>query len=506
MEHTRNEEGATATFGGNYVFSNDTNNPGSAGYAYANALLGAFTQYTESTSRPGGDGTAKLFEWFAQDTWRTSRKLTVDYGLRFAYYTHWRQKGGQAAAFSVERFDPAKAPRLYRPALVGSTRVGVDPVTGQTVPAVLIGAFVPGSGEAANGMALDTGTGYPDGFREQPPVLIEPRVGFAYDLRGNGKTAIRGSFGIFCNTRNTGNTNWTASRNPPLQFNPTIFYGNLATLLQSSSNLFPNNVQGFAQEVKTPRLYSYTIGVQRDIGWNTVVDVAYVGTKGRHLLNVQNINTVPYGARFLPENQDPTRANTALADNFFRPYPGYGDITYFSNIGLSDYDALQLQANRRFAHDFQFGVAYTLSKVRDYASTDTTALPLYQNFDAWSYARASFDQTHVAVINYTWDLPDASRLWDNPVVRAVFDNWQLSGITAFASGAPSGVALTTADSFDFSGGGDGTGVTVNGDPTLSSGARSIAGSTRRCSRDRRETRFRKSRATSSACPASTSGM
>jgi hypothetical protein len=298
-------------------------------------------------------------------------------------------------------------------------------------------------------------------------------VGFGYDLRGNGKTAIRGSFGIFYNTRNTGNTNWTASRNPPLQFNPTIFYGNLGTLLQSSTNLFPSSVQGFAQDVKTPRLYSYTIGVQRDIGWNTVVDAAYVGTKGRHLLNVQNINTVPYGARFLPANQDPTRANTALPDNFFRPYPGYGDITFFGNIGRSDYDALQVQANRRFAHGFQFGVAYTLSKTKDYASTDTASLPLYQNFDDWSYALANFDQTHVAVINYTWDLPDASHVWHNKVVGALLDNWQLSGITAFASGIPSGVTLTTADSFDFSGGGDGTGVTVNGDPTLGSGDRSL---------------------------------
>jgi hypothetical protein len=473
MEHTRNEEGATATFGGNYIFSNDTNNPGATGYPYANALLGNFTQYTESTSRPGGDGTAKILEWFAQDTWRLSRKLTLDYGLRFAYYTPWRQKGGQAAAFSVERFDPAKAPRFYRPALVGTTRVGQDPVTGQVVPAVLIGAFVPGTGDPANGMVLDTDSNYPDGFREQAPVLVEPRVGFAYDVRGNGRTAIRGSVGIFYNTRNTGNTNWTASRNPPLQFNPTLYYGNLSTLLQSSTVLFPSNVQGFRQEVQTPRLVSYTIGAQRDIGWNTVVDVAYVGTKGRHLLNTQNINTVPYAARFLAQNQDPTRANTALPDNFFRPYPGYGDITYFSNIGISDYNALQIQANRRFAKGFQFGMAYTLSKTQDYASTDTAGLPLYQSFDDWSYGLASFDQTHVAVINYTWDLPDASRLWNNRVVRAVLDNWQISGITAFASGVPSGITLTTADSFDFAGGGDGTGVVINGDPTLSSGDRSV---------------------------------
>ena len=473
FEHTRNQEGATATFGGQYDFGRDVNNPLDSGYAYANALLGNFRQYTESTSRPAGDGTRRTIEWFAQDTWRTTRKLTLDYGMRFAHYTLWTQKEGAAAAFALERYDRSKAPRFYQPAIVNGVRQGCDPVTGQVVPAVMIGAFVPGSGDPANGMVLDSDDSYPDGFRNAPGLIVEPRVGASYDLKGDGRTAIRASFGIFHNTRQTGNTNWTASRNPPLQFNPTLYYGTLATLQQSSTVLFPSNVQGFVKDVETPIIYSFTAGVQRDLGWNTVFDAAYVGSRSRHLLNQQNINKVPYGARFQAQNLDPTLTNTPLPDNFFRPYPGYGDITLYGNIGIANYDALQMQVTRRFSGGFQFGFSYTLSQAKDYASTDTAELPLYQSFDTWSYGLSSFDQTHVAVINYTWDLPDASRLWKNKVVGAVLDGWQLSGITAFASGTPNGITLQTAENFDFTGGGDGTRVIVTGDPTLSAGDRSL---------------------------------
>jgi hypothetical protein len=74
------------------------------------------------------------------------------------------------------------------------------------------------------------------------------------------------------------------------------------------------------------------------------------------------------------------------------------------------------------------------------------------------------------IINYTWDLPRASKLWDNVVMRAVLDNWQLSGITAFTSGTPGAMTLSTVDSIDFTGGGDGTRVVVTGNPSLSGSA------------------------------------
>src|SRR5262249_30771552 len=147
LEHARNEEGKTGTFNGNFEFNVDATNPFDARHPYANALLGSYRSYTESSSRPGGDGTGNVIEWFAQDTWRMTRKLTLDYGIRFGYYTNWAQKNGASAAFSLERYHAANAPLLYQPTLVNGTRLALNPVTGQTAPAVLIGALVPGTGD-----------------------------------------------------------------------------------------------------------------------------------------------------------------------------------------------------------------------------------------------------------------------------------------------------------------------------------------------------------------------
>jgi hypothetical protein len=90
-----------------------------------------------------------------QDAWKATPKLSVDLGIRFSTYTHFVQKE-EASAFSLERFDPAKAPLLYAPALVNGVRVARNPRTGETAPAVLIGGLVPGTGDITNGMVLKT--------------------------------------------------------------------------------------------------------------------------------------------------------------------------------------------------------------------------------------------------------------------------------------------------------------------------------------------------------------
>jgi len=472
-EYVSNEEGADVNFGGNFSFGRDVNNPFDTNLAYANAAVGSFAQYTEATARPGAPGTAHTIEFFAQDTWRSSRKLTLDYGIRFARYTHYRARNDAAAEFSVERYDPGRAPLLFAPVLVNGVRLGQNPITGATVPAALIGALVPGAGDVNNGLVLGTDPDFPKGFKEQAPILPEPRVGFAYDVNGDGKTAVRGSVGIFHNTRASGNANWALVRNPPLSYAPTIFYGTMDSLLQSTGFLFPSTVLSLERQTETPTLYSYTFGVQRDIGWATIVDAAYVGSRGRNLLQARSINTVPYGARFLPQNQDPTRPGNPLPDNFFRPFPGYDTIWLFQNVGISDYNALQLQANRRFTHGLQFGVAYTLSRSRDYTSNNDSGqngsnmqIAMYQDPDTWNYGYSDFDRTHVLVINYTYDLPRASARWNNPVARAVLDNWQVSGLTTFASGSPLGVGFTTVDGADINGGGDATRIVVTGDAML----------------------------------------
>ncbi len=472
-EHVRNQEGADANFGGSFNFGRNVNNPLDANSPYANALLGNFNSYSESTSRPAADGRASLIEWFAQDTWKLTR-VTLDYGVRFGWYTLYEQRTGNSAAFSLERYDPARAPLLYQPVIVNGRRVGRNPLTGEIVSGALIGAIVPSSGDPVNGMVPETDDSYPRGFKESPGLLVEPRVGFAWDVRGDGKTAVRGGVGLFHNPRGSGNYNWNATKNPPVQFTPVISDSSMDTVLQSAGSLFPNNVQGFELQTRTPRILSFSIGAQHDIGWGTVVDIAYVGSRGENLLHRRNLNVIPYGARFLPQNQDPTAPGRPLPDAFLRQYPGYGTVDFQINNGSSRYDALQIQVNRRFTRGLQFGGAYTLSASKDYGSLDNDVLPLFQDDREWAYGYSSFDQRHVAVINYTWDLPPASRLWNTRVIRAIFDNWQLSGITAFVSGNPRGIGVnptnfsqitfSTVDGADLTGGGDGARVIVGGNP------------------------------------------
>jgi hypothetical protein len=478
-ERLRNYEGEQGTYGGSFSFANDTLNSLNSGYAYANALLGNFTSYTESNTRPSNEGRKTSLAWFVQDNWKVNRRLTLDYGLRFVWYSQWRQDSGKAAAFALERYDPAKAPKLYLPTCTvsGATcsnanRRAINPITKEILPAVFIGAIIPGTGDAFNGSVVATDSNYPTGFRDPVPVLVEPRFGFAYDVAGNGKTALRGSFGIFHNTVSPGVRAF--SQNPPIQFNPQVFYGNLDTFLNTTGAIFPTGaVQSFEKRALSPAYYNYTVGIQRDLGFGTVVEAAYVGNVGRHLQVTRNLNLVPYGARFLTQNLDPapTAAGAPLNDNFFRPFPGWGSINYNEFSSTSNYNALQVSVNRRFAKGLQFGVAYTWSKSMDYADADGDTVATYRPVRVWNYGKAiGFDQTHILVFNYAWDLPRASKLVSNSaagaVVGALFDNWQVSGITTFASGLPQGISLTSSDGADTVGGGDGTRVVITGNPIL----------------------------------------
>ena len=447
---------------GNYDFGVDSNNPLNSGHPFSNALLGNFSSYRESNSRIAPLGSAHTLEWFAQDNWRVTRKLTLDYGVRFSLYTPYAQENGVAAGFLSDQYNFSKAPVMYRPTRnAAGQRVAMNPLNGELAPAVFIGAFVPNSGDTANGMVLDDGSVVDRGLMNHQGVLAAPRVGFAYDVFGDGKTAIRGGAGIMYNTRERVLLLDLIS-NPPVQYTPTIYYSNIPTLAQTTGILFPSNSAGLSRNGDTPRAYSFSLGVQRDIGWGTVLDVAYAGTMGRNLLQLRNINTLPYGARFLPENRDPTSTTgTPLPDNFFRPYPGYGNITIDEYASSSNYNSLQVQVNRRFARSLQFGGAWTWSKSLDYTSNDWGGVAQYINPRIWNYGPSDFDRRHTLTINWLYDLPKLTSVVPSRAVGWVFDNWQFSGVAMFQSGQPRAVGIDLQGR-DTTGGGDGVRVDVTG--------------------------------------------
>ena len=471
-ERTRYYSGNRGTNNGQFDFTSDSSNPLDTGYAYSNALLGVFRSYQESNTRVATNGRGNELDWFIQDSWKVSRTLTLDLGMRFGWYTPYTDAFNQASAFEPNLYNPAQAPRLYYPTLVNGVRMGIDKATGQTVPALLIGAFVPNSGNTANGMLQEGSPGAPRGLMNHQGIMPAPRVGFAWDVFGDGKTAVRGGFGIVHNERERVLL-LDVAQTPPIQYTPIVYYSNFSTLLQNSGYLSPSSTAGLSLSGKVPSVYNFSLGVQRSLGFKTVLDVSYVGALGRHLLQERNLNTLPYGTHFLAANQDPTTGKP-LGDIFLEPYLGYSSIQEDEYASNSSYHSLQVQVNRRFAKNLQIGGSWTWSKSMDYVSNDFAAVADIVPIKIWNYGKSDFDRTHIVAVNWLWDIPGASKLVKNSVVSAIGDHWQLAGVASFVSGAPSGISLSTTNGLDIPGGGDGVRPLVLSNPILPKSQRTFS--------------------------------
>jgi hypothetical protein len=470
LERAANNEARGGLWMGTYDFSVDSSNPLSAGYAYANALLGNFRRYEEWDSYRATRNRSSLVEGYVQDTWKVHSRLTLDYGVRVLWYTPLHQADQRTAAFVPERYDPSRAPRLYRPVRIDGVTYAQDPGTGALVNAAYVGAFVPGTGDPTNGMVAASDPTYPRGFRENQGLHPEPRVGLAWDVTGDHKTALHFHAGLFHQARIGGGTQGNLV-GPPTITQGVLINGRAAELRQGPSlEQRPSAVRGLDRDAKTPSTYKLSVGVQRDLGWGLVADVAYVGALGRHLPIRRDINAVPDGARFAdvrPENRDP-RYNVAvpLPSEFLRPYSGWQSIVMTENWGTSSYNALQASLARRYMRGLQFSVAYTFSKALGLGGDDDAFIEIYRPFKEWHYGPASYSQAHVVVATFAWDLPSAaSRFGGSSAARALFDGWQISGEAVRASGDWAGVSLATTDGFNFDGGDNGTRPRMIGDPS-----------------------------------------
>jgi hypothetical protein len=476
-QRNRKDQIAWGNFNGQFGFGDAPTNTGTCpvtvpptpcqlGDPFASALEGGFQSFDQSTARPLGRFRYNQLEFYVQDTWKVTSRLTLDYGMRFVWIPPQYDANNQVALFQASAYNPANA-------------VTIDPHSGQIITA--------DGGDPLNGISFTKQDQIPMGGWDDRGIMPEPRFGFAFDLLGNHKTILRGGIGM-THDRTQGNLIFnTVFDNPALVETASVGAGSIATLptLQSSfGNGVLTNIVSADRNGKVPTIYSFSLGIQHEIGAGITLDTAYVGTISRHLVTAQDINAVPYGTAFLQSSQDPNCVdengiavfpggvvpavqpnlqpqyaaagynfngycafgfnNFATNSAFFEPYKGYGQIAYLGFGGTSNYNSLQVSLQKRFSKGLTFGVVYTWAKALATAGSDQdTQDPFNPHLD---YRATPWDRTQVFAANYVYSLPNLTKHFGGPMwLSYVTDNFELSGVTQAMSGTP--VDLNSAFSF-----------------------------------------------------------
>jgi carboxypeptidase family protein len=426
MTKTENASAGAASFS----FTGGNGNP-----AFANFLLGQADNY----SQPSKDTIPFLhyvnFEFYVQDDWKVTRKLTVNAGIRYSYFPSPSDSKNTLVNFDPLLYSAGNA-AVIDPALGSMT--GLTAAGNPTNAAIYgNGLIFPKGAACSAAQAISTQVACsPYGSRINPSSNQNwgPRLGLAYDPFGDGKWAVRAGLGLFYDRTLNGIWEQNAFNNPPLvQTTTTLNNAN------SSANLFDNPLGGQAgaaplgpvaltstgsPSFKVPSYLDYSLSVQHELMPNTVLEVGYVGTKGTHLLGDIDLNQPTVAAR--------QAAAPGTDVNAVRPFLGYGAINDRVPVYTSNYNSLQVSLNRRFSKGLTLELGYTWSKLLTTNPYDR-GLSAYNTYDLkQSYGPSVLNTPQMLVFSYVYELPFYKG--QRGLAGQLLGGWELSGITTIQSG------------------------------------------------------------------------
>ncbi len=402
-----------------------------SGNDFADFLLGLASGYTEDGYQGMGHWDNTSWAAYFQDNWKVNNRLTLNLGLRWDGIPHTYDENSYSANFYPNLYDKSKLPILLNANQISpnSPGLGTSPL-----------AAMQGFKFYLNGIGLAGQNGIPKGLVNDVWNAFGPRVGFAYDLTGTGKTILRGGVGIMYE-RIQGNDMYNGATNAPyganVGFQNVLLANPNISVLTGQTLVAPitiNNITGLYQsDYKAPFSMQYSFGVQHEVYRNSVLSVSYVGNQNRHQNSYTDINNPA-------PNQLPGIINGTTQRNMVVPYLGWGAIRLSGNNMNSHYNGLQADFHTQASRDLSLQIAYTFSKAMDpvnqgggIGDMNNVSNPYDRSYDD---GPSPLDRRHIFIANFVYDLPILRGNSGTRLMRATLGGWQVSGIILAETGFP----------------------------------------------------------------------